>query len=475
MTPLISKERRIIYTRKIKGFWEEFSHNKIGLVGLIIIIIYAFIAIFAPLLTPLNPTMSVRQAQAYALPEWVSVFPEYSDSPRTFHTTLHWVPSQEARFVNIEWGRQAKIEYLGGGTQPAYNRIDASIAYPYGAPSEVFYTTLEWSATSVKDMTYSIEVVIISINGTKYSLWDVTSNQNIPTSIIYIDSSSITLLTRLGIRSTVRFGPMVFSGKGNCTLQLKVEFIPESTKATAAISLKESDFTVLGAVHGVLGTDNYGEDIYTQLVYGARISLGIGLLAAFVSTSIGILVGVVSGYIGGASDEVLMRLVDILLCLPVLPLLLSLVFVFGKNVLFIVVLIAVFGWLGLSRVIRSQVLSLREMPFIECAKASGANKTYIMLRHVVPNVFPVAFAFLVLSVPSAILLESALSFLGFGDPTAPTWGRMLNRAFLGQAFDRLAWWWIFPPGLAIITLCMAFVFIGHAFDEIVNPRLRRRR
>jgi len=158
----------------------------------------------------------------------------------------------------------------------------------------------------------------------------------------------------------------------------------------------------------------------------------------------------------------------------VLPLLLALIFLFGTSIWYMVLLIAVFGWLGLSRVVRSQVLYLREMSFVECAKASGASKFYIMFRHLIPNVFPITFASLVLSVPGAIITESVLSFLGFGDPRAATWGRMLNHAFGFGAFGRLAWWWILPPGLAITFICLSFVFIGHAVDEMVNPRLRRR-
>jgi peptide/nickel transport system permease protein len=205
------------------------------------------------------------------------------------------------------------------------------------------------------------------------------------------------------------------------------------------------------------------------------MSLIIGLLAALVGTSIGIFVGVASGYLGGYVDEISMRIVDILICLPLLPLLLALVYLYGRNVFYIVIFIAVFGWQGLARIIRAQTLSIREAAYIDTARASGAGGFYIMLRHIVPNIIPVAFASMVLAVPGAILFEAALSFLGFGDPSVPTWGMMLQHAFSFGGFTHLAWWWIIPPGLAIIGMCLAFVFIGYAFDEIVNPRLRRRR
>jgi peptide/nickel transport system permease protein len=203
----------------------------------------------------------------------------------------------------------------------------------------------------------------------------------------------------------------------------------------------------------------------------------IGLSAAAISVTFGLLVGITAGYLGGAVDEALMRFVDILICLPVLPILLVMIAMFGYNVFFVVVVIAIFGWQGLSRVIRSQVLSLREMPFVESAIASGGSKSYIMVRHIIPNVLPIAMTSLVLSVPSAIILEAALSFLGFGDPFAPTWGKMLQNAQNTGAFSPtvLAWWDVLPSGLAITFLCLSFVFLGHAIDEIVNPKLRRRR
>lgn len=199
-------------------------------------------------------------------------------------------------------------------------------------------------------------------------------------------------------------------------------------------------------------------------------------MAAAIATSLGVLVGVVAGYLGGAMDEVLMRFVDVLICLPALPILMVLVSLFGRNVWYIVLIIAVFGWQGLSRMIRSQTLSIREMSFIECATASGASRSYIMFKHVVPNILPIALADMVLSIPGAIILEAALSFIGFGDPTTPTWGREFNLAFSeGSGFSQFIWWWVVPPGIAITSLCLAFVFISHAIDEIVNPRLRRRR
>jgi len=263
--------------------------------------------------------------------------------------------------------------------------------------------------------------------------------------------------------------------KGIQTIRFYLFIIPKRDNASLTLTFNEATFSVWGARSGLLGTNSFGFDVWTQLIHGARISLIVGTLAAVLSTSLGIFFGVLSGYLGGIVDEIVMRIVDILLCLPVLPLLLALSSYFKPNVYYLVLIIAIFGWQGLSRVIRSRVLTLRELPFIDSAKASGASSSYLIIRHLIPNVFPIAMASLVLAVPGAILTEAALSFLGFGDPFAPTWGKMLHEAQSEGSFHRLAWWYILPPGFAITLLCISFVFIGHALDEIVNPRLRRRR
>jgi peptide/nickel transport system permease protein len=185
-------------------------------------------------------------------------------------------------------------------------------------------------------------------------------------------------------------------------------------------------------------------------------------------------VGLCAGYFGGAVDEVLMRIADVLMSIPDLPVLIILGALFGKSVLNIVILLAIFSWMGIARLVRSQTLSLKERMFVEAAKASGASGGYIMREHILPNVMPLIFANLVLRIPGAILTEASLSFLGLGDPRVPTWGRMLQNAKQFGAFTRLAWWWLLPPGIALTLLSLAFVFIGNSVNEIYNPRYRER-
>ncbi len=229
-----------------------------------------------------------------------------------------------------------------------------------------------------------------------------------------------------------------------------------------------------GDYFGVLGTTDKGGDAWSQLVYGSRISLIIGLLATALSTAVGVIVGMVAGYFGGKIDEALMRIVDFLLVIPGLPLMMVLAAFLGPTIQNIIVVIAILGWTGTSRLIRSQVLAEKNKAYVESARAIGASDTYIIFKHILPNVTPILFANITLGVVGAILSEAGLSFLGLTDPSEPSWGRMLADARSSGGFSNGAWWVVVFPGLMITVLSLAFTFMGHTMDQVLNPRLRER-
>jgi peptide/nickel transport system permease protein len=486
MTPLISEDARKVYTRRIKGFWEEFSHNRIGFVGLALLCVYVGMAVFSPYLTPYDPMSSTRIAESFAVPAWLTSLPQYREYPFTMEIRPYWgvTKGRSPPEVKIADGTSidAVIDIPALDARPLLIEANATFTYPYGVPPMRFVSSFAWVAQNLSNVQWSAQLELTNVqSGSKSFIWlepyqDLNINLGVES-----DSNDYWLLKKLGYTEVgaTNLAHILFNGtvKGDYRLTFRIAIRPinENARMQARISMENFKFFIPGLAHGILGADYLGTDVLSQLIYGSRISLAIGLMAAAVSVSIGVIVGTVSGYLGGAVDEITMRIVDVLLCLPTLPLLLTLVRLFGKNVFYIVLFIAIFGWVGLARVIRSQILYLRETAFVECALASGASKPYIMIKHLMPNIFPVALSSLVLSVPAGVLSEAALSFLGFGDPRVPTWGKMLNYAFGHGAFENGAWWWVLPPGLAITFLSLTFVFMGFAIDEIVNPRLRRRR
>lgn len=222
------------------------------------------------------------------------------------------------------------------------------------------------------------------------------------------------------------------------------------------------------------GTDQVGQSVLAQFIWSARISLMVGLLAAFMSTVLGAGIGIAAGFYGGWQGEAWMRLTDAFLVIPWLPLAMVLAAAWGQNYWMIILIIGITSWPGTARVVRSDVLRVRELSFIERAKAIGSKNGHIMTKHVLPNVMPLIFANLVLVVAIAILSETTLSFLGLGDPLNFSWGTMLHYAWVNGAAGLPAWWYLLPPGIAIILVVLAFTFIGTAYDEVLDPKLRKR-
>jgi peptide/nickel transport system permease protein len=223
-----------------------------------------------------------------------------------------------------------------------------------------------------------------------------------------------------------------------------------------------------------LGTDEVGRDVFAELMYGSRISMAIGVTASAICVTIGGLIGIIAGYRGGLTGEALMRFTDIFLVIPALPFMLLISALLGPSLTNMILVIGVLSWPGTARIVRAQVLSIKERTFIERARAIGAGDAHIIRKHVLPNVIPLIFANTILIIAVAILMESTLSFLGLGDPLAMSWGAMLHFAFVSLAMSNGAWWYFVPPGVCIASVVLGFTFLGYAMEEILNPKLRRR-
>lgn len=224
--------------------------------------------------------------------------------------------------------------------------------------------------------------------------------------------------------------------------------------------------------HHWLGTNDGGIDVFSLLLYGGRISLLVGFAAAVVATIPGTLVGVLSGYFGGALDTVLMRFTDFLLVIPVVPMMIVISAVWGASLFHLIIVIGVLLWTTSARVLRAQVKGLRNRVFVERALAIGSGHTRVLVRHILPQVTPLIIANAVLTLALAIFYETALAFLGLGDPTEVSWGTMIQDAFLRNAISDGAWWAIVPPGVCVAVVVIGAFLVGQSIEDALNPRLR---
>ena len=252
------------------------------------------------------------------------------------------------------------------------------------------------------------------------------------------------------------------------------------TLKIAATSLNRMDdvdaaLIIYGRVFGLAGTDDKRRDLFVGLVWGAPIALSFGLIAALATSFLQTFIGSLSAWYGGLVDEVIQRITDVYMILPFLPILITISIVYRIDIwmlLLVVVGLSIFG--GSTKTARSMTLQIMTEQYIEAAISYGASRKRILLLYILPRLLPYTLANIVLSVPSYVFLEAALSVLGLGDPMMPTWGKIISDAYSGGAVEHGLWWWILLPSALIILTAISFAFIGLALDKVVNPRLRER-
>jgi len=266
-------------------------------------------------------------------------------------------------------------------------------------------------------------------------------------------------------------GLLLLSGFG--LFALSAPLIADRSSLLAASGRNNPDLAAPSSKF-LLGTDEIGRDVLAQLVWGSRVSLFIGLLATVVAVVIGSLVGLAAGYAKGKISAVLLAIDDFFLVVPFLPLAIVLAVILGRSPTTLAIVIGFTSWAGSARLIRAQVLTLSERAYVERARALGAGSWHVIVRHVLPGVAPLIIANATLIVPTAILTESTLSFLGFGDRLSPSWGKLLDGAQSSGSITINAWWYFLPPGLCIIGIVLAFTLLGRALERIFDPRLKGR-
>jgi peptide/nickel transport system permease protein len=494
------------------------------MIGLVIMIMFFGIAIFAPSLTEHDPTPQAKVAPTYLAPSWLSVFdpnavvtgdlitdPDFENEPiiqvngtsgefSGVHVPLSDTNNQS--YVNMTWSHTAGtvLDYWGpdpDNTLPDYGDFvyfETDFNWPFDSrPSDVnmsvsFGTTVTGDfgpeGPAGNNLMFRVYVWLIDSSGQWTKVYE--SREATYTEEVLEKRVSMNYLS---IREVFGGMSLVNGTQEDPTddVRILVGLAPYRTFNSPGFDYPWANYTgsvtftftsikmlAFGEYFGILGTTNQGADAWAQLIFGSRISLIIGIIATGLSTAVGVIVGMVAGYFGGKVDEVLMRVVDFLLVIPGLPLMMVLAAFLGASIQNIIIVIAILGWTGTSRLIRSQVLAEKNKAYVESARAIGASDTYIMFRHILPNVTPILFANITLGVVGAILSEAGLSFLGLTDPEDPSWGRMLADARTGGAFTTGAWWVVLFPGLMITLLSLSFTFVGHTLDQVLNPRLRER-
>lgn len=222
----------------------------------------------------------------------------------------------------------------------------------------------------------------------------------------------------------------------------------------------------------ILGTDEMGRDIFSRLIYGGRVSLLVGVMATFIQVTIGVTLGAIAGYFGGAVDFIIMRIVDIFMCFPFFVIAITLAALLGPSVWNVILIIGVLSWTSIARIVRAEILSIREMEYIEASKAIGLNWNEIIIRHIIPNVIPSILVTSTLAIAGGILTESALSFLGLGVKLPkPSWGNMLSSAQKMSTLKNQWWQWV-PPGLSVLLTVLSINFIGDGLRDALDPKIK---
>jgi len=488
---------------QLKNFMKIFIRNRRGLIGVVILILYGIIAVGAPLITPYSP-YDRYLAGDFAYPIWwkyITGNPDIYNENRIlvddpgFNSLTSLQPqywnfsTTSSLFIDLIWNASIGSEKSGPGCAQIFferpgtsslGQVNASITKTFAFLSTKPPKRFLAEATIKLEGVESLETVLVNVflqnEAKRTNLWTTYAINSTSwlTPKPSMDSYDAGLRQQISGNMTKDVAEVIFSQPGNYTFGVEVTFT--DTKAqpvVASVYIDDLNLKLYGNSFGLLGTNHEGRDIFSQLVYGARISLFVGLLSAVLSVVIGLFAGIVSGFVGGLTDEIIMRVTDTLLVIPGLPLLLVLVAVLGSSIWNLIMVIGLLGWMGFARTVRSQTLSLKERPFIEAAKAAGAGTGHILTTHILPNVMSLVYVSLALSVPSAILSEAALSWLGLFDPLVISWGRMLYDVQYNQGVDKP--WWVIPPGVSIALISLSFILLGYALDEVLNPKLRQRR
>ena len=445
---------------------QEFLKSKMGIAGMVILLTLGIVSIIAIIAIPVetfqewnNPSNWIENPKV-AIPIWINIFlsekiPEHKilNEPNIKKMTSEKIELTSHQFgLNFDYADfpndfiyEFSSEYSGSPL------LQMSVIRPDGIKMNLLTTALPYS----NEKTTHSERIFSTDQAIKKNL--SLQSENFEFEFKRLSAEDI-----------------VFSKThANEPLRGNYIFLIDLYGINSENQIYESKLIVGGKAFGIMGTDELRRDLAIGLLWGTPLALFIGIVVSIASVVAGLFYGVYAGYKGKKTDEVMMRFNDVIYALPALPFLIILSVTISNSIFVMIGFLMIFGWVGIAKVSRSMSLQIKTRGYVDAANMMGQKDSKIILKHIVPQLLPYAFASIAISVPAAITTEAGLSFLGLGDPTFPTWGQILHDANMFGAAARGMWWWIMPPGVMIAITGLAFVFIGNALDAIINPKLKR--
>ena len=444
----------------------EFLKSKMGIAGVAILVILISISAITTIAIPVetfqewnNPGSWIAYPKT-AIPIWINLFliekiPEHKilTEPKVETTSSGEVNLSSYQFsVNFNYDEFPNDFIYSYSSEYANSPLfQMSVVRPDGIKLELISTSLPYSnlKTIHEDRVFSTDAMIKKELALQSEKFEFEINE-LPSEGIIFSKTEVNK-------------PL----KGNYIFSVDLYGVNDESQ------IVKSNLIIGGKAFGIMGTDELRRDLAIGLLWGTPLALFIGLVVSIASVVMGLMYGVYAGFKGKKTDETLMRFNDVIYALPALPFLIILSVTISNSIFVMVGFLMIFGWVGIAKVARSMSLQIKTRGYVEAATMMGQKDSKIILKHILPQLLPYAFASVAISVPAAITTEAGLSFLGLGDPSFPTWGQILHDANTFGAAARGLWWWIVPPGIMIAITGLAFVFIGNALDSIINPKLKR--
>lgn len=471
----ISRDSKIKeFKETLKNFWGEFKQVRYGIVGLVLLIIFILMMVLEPYIIPFTEAGERWSDITYwidnprsAAPVWSNWFTSKKSTVHEFLTDPEIVVTETPQFQVLETEFNYNYKYdipPGELTLKARGKgdvvVEAEIVRPDGETINLVRRNFSSRNETEIRIALGNEASTRIINfGREYESTEnsrgIQRHQMKPMEILFSKAEEGIL---------VNPEPL----KGEYKINLKVIVLGKDSY------FQDPEIVVSGRIFGLLGTDDAKRDIWSGIVVGTKWAIFIGLLTAFVSIAVGIIYGVTMAYFGGWLDSLMMRIYEIFVSIPMLPVLVVFSAVFSPSLWILILFMCVFYWTGPVLTVRSMALQIKEETYIEAAHALNASTGRIIFKHMIPQLIPYAFANMALSVPGAIVAEASISLLGLGDASVVTWGQILHGAMKSSAVLKGLWWWVVPPGLMIALLGMTFAFLGFSMDKILNPKLKTR-